>query len=285
MNGTLLRSVRAELLRLRRWPTTWVLVGTWLALNLAFGYILNYVVYRDEAAAMGQRVSEGAPAAVLLAQMMPTNAPAVVVQGLPLFGGAIAMIFGALAVGNGYGWGTWKTVFTAAPRRLTALGGTWGALFVALVGLVLATLLLDLLAAVTVATVESQPRTWPSIADTARAAGAALLILSMWAAAGMLLATITRGPALAVGLGLVWMLVVESLLRGASRMLGPLEAITDLLPGTAAGSLAGALTPDPLDTPGVLTALDGPTAAILLLSYLVPFLAAATVLTLRRDVN
>lgn len=285
MSGTLLAGIRAELLRLRRWPTTWVLIGTWLGLNLAFGYVLNYVVYRDQVSAMGQRVSEDAPAAVLLAQMMPANTPAVVVQGVPLFGGAIALIFGALAVGNGYGWGTWKTVFTAAPRRLTALGGTWGALFVVLIGLVLATLLLDLLAALSVATAESQPLGWPGVADTARAAGAALLILSMWAAAGVLLGTLTRGPALAVGLGLVWTLVVENLLRGVSRMLGPLETLTNLLPGTAAGSLAGALTADPLDTPGVLTAIDGPTAALLLVGYLVPFLATATLLTLRRDLS
>jgi hypothetical protein len=39
----------------------------------------------------------------------------------------------------------------------------------------------------------------------------------------------------------VWALAVENLLRGVSNVLEPVEAITDVLPGTAAGSLAGDL--------------------------------------------
>ena len=89
----------------------------------------------------------------------------------------------------------------------------------------------------------------------------------MWTAAGVLLGTLTRGPALAVGLGLVWALVVENLLRGVATLLGPVKAVTDLLPGTAAGSLAGALgalpPSDPNGTPGVNTILAGTGATVL----------------------
>ena len=63
----------------------------------------------------------------------------------------------------------------------------------------------------------------------------------MWALAGVLLGMLARGPALAVGLGLVWALVVENLLRGVANALPAGRGVTDLLPGTAAGSLAGAL--------------------------------------------
>ena len=45
----------------------------------------------------------------------------------------------------------------------------------------------------------------------------------MWARGRVLLGSLTRGPALAVGLGLVWALVVENLLRGVADLLGPLE--------------------------------------------------------------
>ncbi|HEU4542437.1 MAG TPA: hypothetical protein VFR23_15020 [Jiangellaceae bacterium] len=38
------------------------------------------------------------------------------------------------------------------------------------------------------------------------------LIFGMWTAAGVLIGVLTRSPALAVGLGLVWSLVVENLL-------------------------------------------------------------------------
>jgi len=39
----------------------------------------------------------------------------------------------------------------------------------------------------------------------------------------------------------VWVLVVENLLRGAAQLLTELQDVTDVLPGTAAGSLAAAV--------------------------------------------
>ena len=202
---------------------------------------------------------------------------------------ALVLILGALAVGSGYGWGTWKTVFTAGPRRLTAMGGTLSTLGILLTGLVVATFVLDLLASFAIAAAESQTASWPGLADSARGLGAALLICGMWMAAGVLLGTLTRGPALAVGLGLVWSLVIENLLRGVAGLLGPVEAVTNVLPGTAAGSLAGALgastQADPNGTPGVTTVIGGTAAVALLCVYVLAFLVATLAVTARRDVT
>jgi ABC-type transport system involved in multi-copper enzyme maturation permease subunit len=284
----MIASMRAELVRLGRWPTTWVLCGIWLVLNLAFGYLFDYLSYRSEDGG-GVLGSDGAAAPELLAQIMPDHAPVTLVQGLPMFGGALLLTLGAVAAGSGYGWGTWKTVFTTGPGRRTALAGTLASLGVLLVGLIVATFALDLAAAFTVAAAESQPAQWPGLADTAQGLGAGLLIGAMWTAAGVLLGTLARGPALAVGLGLVWSLVVENLLRGVAGLLGPLEAVTDLLPGTAAGSLAGALgaltQSDPGGTPGVTTAIGGTAAVVLLGGYLAAFVVATMALTTRRDVT
>jgi ABC-2 type transport system permease protein len=277
-------TIRAELTRLGRWPATWVLIGTWLLLNLTFGYLFNYLSYRS---GDGSFAAE-ATGAALLDQMMPDNVPVTMVQGMPMFGGALVLILGALAVGSGYGWGTWKTVFTAGPRRRTVLAGTFGALGILLAGLVAVTFAVDMAAALAVAAAESQAVVWPTLATVAQGLGAALLIGGMWLAAGVLLGTLARGPALAVGLGLVWSLVVENLLRGVAGLLGPLETVTDVLPGTAAGSLAGALgavtQADPNGTPGVTTVISGTAAALLLGAYLVVFLAASVGLTTRRDI-
>jgi ABC-2 type transport system permease protein len=286
----MIRSLRAELIRLGRWPATWVLCGTWLVLNLAFGYLLNYLAYRsDDGVGFAADASSPARARAVLAQMMPDSVPVTMVKELPLAGGALVLILGALAVGSGYGWGTWKTVFMTGPRRSVAVTGTLAALAVVVTGLVLTTFAVDLLVAYTVATAESQPVIWPTLADTARGLGAALLISGMWTAGGVLLGTLTRGPALAVGLGLVWTLVVENLLRGFAELLGPVEAATDVLPGTAAGSLAGALgaptQDDPNGTPGVTTAIGGTAAVALLGAYLLAFVVASLALKARRDVT
>lgn len=54
-------------------------------------------------------------AQALPADMSPAELPATLVAGMPLFGGAIVLILGALATGDGYALGTWKTVPTQAP--------------------------------------------------------------------------------------------------------------------------------------------------------------------------
>ena len=44
-SNPVLRSTRAELLRLRKWPAVWVTLGAWLALTAMFGYLFNYLSY------------------------------------------------------------------------------------------------------------------------------------------------------------------------------------------------------------------------------------------------
>ena len=277
--------VGAELRRIGRWPAMWVLCGSWLVLNLTFGYVFSYLSYRSED---GSGFGGGGSKSVLLAQMMPDQAPVTLVQGMPMFGGALLMILGAITVGNSYGWGTWKTVFTTGPSRITAFTGTLLAVGVVLASLTVVTLGFDLAASFAVASAEHQSASWPAVSALAQGYGSALLIGGMWTASGVLLGTLARGPALAVGLGLVWALVVENLLRGVATLLGPLKVITDVLPGTAAGSLAGAvgaLPPsDPNGTPGVNTILGGTGATVLLLGYLLAFAIGSLWLTARRDI-
>ena len=278
----MIASTRAELLRLGKWPATWVIIGVWLLLNVFFGYVLDYVGYRDA-------VSNGdaGQAAALLSQLSLLGVPGTVVSGLPMFGGALMLTLAALATGSGYGWNTWKTVFTQGPSRLAALGGTLVALGCLLVVLVALTWVVDLAASAIVMSIESQPLAWPGLAAVAEGAGAALLIAGMWAVAGALVGILARGPAMAVGLGLVWALVVESLLRGVSGLLGPFEPVTDFLPGTAAGSLAGAVGAADVQqaggAPGVLTTLSGAASVAVLSVYIVAFIGLAALLMARRD--
>lgn len=276
-------STSAELLRLRKWPVVWVLVSVWLALNLTFAYVLNYIAYATGSGNLGT----GDATDGLLAGLLPEAIPRVFTGGLPMFGGAIMMILAALAAGSGFGWGTWKTVFTQGPSRLVAFGGTQVALAVVVVAILATQLVLDFGASILIATVESQALVWPDVGALARSVGGGLLISGMWAATGVLIGVLTRSPAIAVGLGLVWSFVVENLLRGVANLISGLEYVTNVLPGTAAGSMAGALgatsESDGDGAPGVLTVLSGGESALLLTAYLVVFVVVAMVLVNRRD--
>ncbi|KAA0022037.1 ABC transporter permease subunit [Antrihabitans cavernicola] len=279
--NALLRCARAEAVRLRKWPAFWVLLGTWVVLNLTFVYVFNYIAYKSGDAST---MSNGLPRDLLLRQMLPAAVPEVFTQGMAMFGGALMLILGALTVGSGYGWGTWKTVFTQGPSRTSALGGTLVALAVTTVSLVMAAFVVDVGVAAVIASSESQAIVLPSVSQSLLGLGSGVLILGMWTMFGVLIGAIARGPALAVGLGLVWVLVVENLLRGVASLLGPVKAITDYLPGTAAGSLAGTLRSvkgDPV--PGVLDILSRPESIAALAIYLSLFAAGTMWLIRRRD--
>lgn len=276
-------STRAELLRLLRWPVTWVVAGTWLALNLSFAYVVTYFSYRGAVSAGDDRLAR-----ILLEDMALADVPSTLVAGMPLFGGALVLILAALATGNGYVWGTWKTVLTQGPGRLAVLSGTGAALGIVVTALVVSTLVLDAAASTVAMAVLDEPLAWPGIEETIRGLGAGVLIMGCWCLIGALLGVLARGPALSVGLGLVWVLVVENLLRGAAQLLTELQVVTDVLPGTAAGSLAAALgagaQTEPTGTPGVTGILDGGPAAALLAVYALAAAVATVAIVQRRDV-
>lgn len=278
------RSTRAELLRLRKWPAVWITLGSWLALSLMFGYLFNYLSY---ATGDNSFSNEGATKATLLAEMMPANAPDVFLQGMPMFGGALVMVLGAIVAGNGYGWGTWKTVFSLGAHRSGVVLGSLAALTVFVVATLVVSFAFDLGLAVLIATTEPQDIVMPSLGSVGEAAGAGFLVLEMWALIGFALGTIARGPALSVGLGLVWALVVENLLRGVGALLSWVDTLTTVLPGTAGGSLIGSIVGvDGADTaPGILDTVSGTRAAITVACYIVLSAAVSIVVVRRRDVT
>ncbi|MFE3546503.1 ABC transporter permease [Nocardia sp. NPDC059177] len=279
----LLASMRAESVRLGRWPAFWIVLGTWVLLNLTFAYLFNYLAYTSgDSGAM----SDGLPRDVLLGQLLPGAVPEVFTQGMAMFGGALMLLLGALAVGSGYGWGTWKTVFTQGPSRPAAIGGLLVSLLLVVVALVCVAFAVDLGVASLIALTEDRAVVLPSLSQSAVGILTGTAILGMWTLAGAFIGAVARGPALAVGLGLVWVLVVENLLRGVAGIFGPVEVVTDLLPGTAAGSLAGAMrTVDGPPTPGVLDILTRGESLALLTVYVLVFAGGTLWLTTRRDLT
>lgn len=276
--------ISAEALAVRKRPSTWILLGVWSTMSLLFGYVLPYVGYAGGEAAFGD--SELPPEQVL-ASLLPVNFVSTGTQGMPVFGGAIALIFGALLVGSPYGWGVVKTAFTQRASRIRQLAAAVLVTAIAMLFAVVATLLLSAVGSVAIASTEGEAVNFPPLADVLGGLGAGWLILTMWSAAGVLLATITRGTALSIGLGLVWSLVVENLIRGIAGSLDVLAAAQDWLPGANAGSLIAALLPDGAvaDTPGVVSVVSGGHAVGVLAAYIVAFIAGSMLLLRKRDVT
>jgi ABC-2 type transport system permease protein len=272
----------AELLKLRHRPAVAATLATWLVLAAVFGYLFPYFNYTSAATQ-----ADRADALPGLLQALPAAVPTTSISGLPVFAAALAILLGVLATGSEYGWRTVTIVFTQGLPRTTVTVCKIGALLLVLLAVLLASFAINTGAAVLVAAGADRPVRWPSAIDLGAGLAAGILIAAMWCAGGVLLATVLRGTAVPLGLGIVWALAVENLLRTGTNIpvLGTLQQYT---PGSAAGSLVatvGAPTQGAGGTPGITENLSGTTAAVVLLAYLIAF-ACATILTVRsRDVD
>src|SRR6266536_337435 len=248
-------SYRAELLKLVRWPAMWILAAVLLVLSQVFGYLIPYVGYRSGG---GSGFAAGQTPAQLVAA-------------------------------SEYGWGTLKTILTQRPRRRVLLAGKLLSVATAILVLVVAVFAMDSLWSWLIAATEGRPADWPSLLELGRGIGAGWLILGMWSLVGALLGILFRSTSLAVGLGLVWALAVENLIRGFAGLLGFLDAFQRGLPGVNAGSLVASLGAATLDqpggTPGVTAVVSGPQALLVLSAYVVVLTVAAGVTLHRQDVQ
>lgn len=274
--------VRAELFKLRRRPATWVLSGIYVLVVLLFNYVFLYALVRSgqmEQAAPGQNGEE------LIASLLPDHLGVSIVQSGASFGAAIALILGALAVGNEYSWGTVKTVATQRPGRGVIATGR-------MLSLAIVTLMLSVLAGLAsaaasfgIAAAESADASAPGLGTLVLAVGAAWLLLCVWAALGAGLATLFRGTGLAIGIGLVWLLVVESLFGALPLPERASEVVGRILIGPNATSLASGF--GELSTFGGVGAppATATQAAIALGIYLVVFTAVAVVPYMTREIR
>jgi ABC-type transport system involved in multi-copper enzyme maturation permease subunit len=279
-------SYRAELLKLRKWPAMWILAAVLLVLSQVFGYLIPYVAYRSGG---GSGFAAGETPAQLLADILPGRLVPNTLGGFPMFAGAIALIIGALVAASEYGWGTLKTILAQRPRRRSLLAGKLLSMATAILVLVLTVFAVNALWSWVIAATEGMPADWPSLLDLGRGIGAGWLILGMWSLVGALLGILFRSTSLAVGLGLVWALAVENLVRGFAGVLGFLDAFQRGLPGVNAGSLVAALGAATLDqpggTPGVTAVMSGPQAVVVLGAYVAVLALVAVVALQRQDVQ
>jgi len=189
-------------------------------------------------------------------------------------------------VGSEYGWTTFKTILTQRPGRLALFFGKLLALGIVLALLVVLTFAAGAASGYVIAGLESAPAGWPAAGELARALGAGGLILAVWAALGVLLATLLRSTALSIGIGLVYSLVLETIIFSLpipneafrdAREFFPGQNSTFLADSFSRQTQAGFAPPEP--------PVDASQAALVLLAYAAAFVLLAALVFRRRDVT
>jgi ABC-2 type transport system permease protein len=272
-------SVTAELLVVRKRSSTWILLGIWSALAVLFAYVIPYVEYLNGSSTSG------------LEPLLPQELSGNLLGGFPFFGGVFALMLGVLALGSEFGWGTLKTLFIQRPGRLHVFAAKSVALGAVLVPFVLSVFVLGAGASYAIASREGADIDWPSAWLLVRALAAGWVILAVWATFGVLLGVISRGTSLAIGIGILYALVVEGLISAFASAVSWLEPITEFFLRANAYSLVRPLGLSVDDAssngPGAFSGpyVDGAQALFVLALYAVGFLLLSGFLLRRRDVQ
>lgn len=277
-SGTFMSSLSAELFLLRKRAAYWILLALWTAVGTTFGYIVPYLTWRNNPD------TEQASLEALLPESLVGN----IATGFPFYGGAFVLILGVLSIGSDYGWGTLKTLLTQRPGRLSLFATKLLALAIALVPFVLSIFAVGTLASGYIANAEGAAANWPSITEVGQGLLASWFILAVWAAFGVMLAVLSRGTSLAIGVGILYAVAIEGLLSALASQVSFLDPLVEFFLRANAYSL--------VQTFGGITDRDGPgafrgpyvsteQALIVLTVYLVAFLAISAVSLRRRDVS
>ncbi|MGH2749207.1 MAG: ABC transporter permease [Actinomycetota bacterium] len=274
-------SIAAQFLVLRKRTSTWILMGIWVLLGMMFSYLLPYLTYRGDA---------DGPRQASLSALLPESLTETLLGGFPFFGGVFALMLGVLALGSDYGWDTIKTLLTQRSGRVRLLLAKVAAIAAWLVPFVLVLFIVGAGASYLIAGAENAAVDWPSAWELIQASAAGWFVLATWAALGVLLAVLSRGTSLAIGLGILYTFVIEGLFSALAGEVSWLDPVVDFLLRANAYSLVVTLGV-PIEGladngPGGFFGpfVDGGQAMLVLSAYMTGFLLLSTIVFRRRDV-
>ncbi|MHB0915867.1 MAG: hypothetical protein ACYC5A_08385 [Thermoleophilia bacterium] len=278
-----LKSVTAELLLIRRRAAYWIILAVYAVTGMLFSYVFPYLIYRD--AIDGPHTA----ARIALTILLPSNLVKYSLTGFPFYAGIMVFIVGVLAVGSEYNWGTFTNTLVQRASRAWIMAAKIVALVIALIPFVAINYILGAFFSSGIAVIEDAAISWPPLWDLARALGLSWFILVLWAMFGVFLAMLSRGTALAIGLGIFYALIIEGVISQFGRQIDVLLFISKGFLRTAGYSIVtslGAMV-EGEDGPG---AFGGPfispgRAAVTMLIYIALFSAFAIYKISRRDVN
>jgi hypothetical protein len=202
-------------------------------------------------------------------------------------GAPVAIVLGAIVFGSDYGWGTVKTLLTQRPGRMANLAGRLAMLGAGMCMLAVVIFAASATGSLAVALLHRQPVTWPAAADVARALGGTCLALSTYALLGAALGVVFRQAAAAVGVSLIYVVLIERVIVQRLSEVGWSPAVNagKLFVGVNAGALAQFVNTGPPPSHAAAPAVSAGQAVLTLAAYALLFIAVSAGLVWRRDVT
>ena len=264
----MLAAVRSELTRLRQ-PR---LLTIWFGLMALFAAMVNTIMVTFVSG--GGSLPPGAPG-VAFPSLAEMESPSGLMAGLAAASnmfGIVTLSFWAVATATDYSSGLVRLLVAAEPRRWRLLAGKIGALLVVTATATTIAAIVNVFAVMPAAGAAGiSTAAWGTdlVAVVAGAWVDLFLALCAWGVLGLVIAVLTRSAAVAISVGVGYVLVVESLVKMVK------DVPSDWLLGTTLGAVAG----------GGTASVSFGTALALALGYVTLGLVIAGAVFIRRDVT
>lgn len=264
----MLAATRSELIRLRR---KGVVIG-WLGLMALFAVLINTVVFKAASGATAPAVNGPGVTFPSLETLSGVQGPVAGLAAASSLFGVVTLSFWAVVTATDYSTGLIRLLASAQPRRSVLLAGKVSALTLWTATATSVALIVNVLVAPAaaraagVSTAAWGTELMPTLASAWFNAFATMLV---WGVVGLVLATVTRSSAVAISVGVGYVLVVEMIIRTVAG------GSAKWLPGSTLTALAG----------GGTVALSYASALAFGATYVLVGLIAAWLVVTRRAIN
>lgn len=274
-------SIKAEWRKYVRRPAFLVSAGL-----IAGVIILVYLVDFYQALHPTAREVASGIAPLLKLELYPHEFVNNIIGGAFPLGAAMAIILGALAMGSEYSWTTLKTALMQCPGRLSVLGGRFAAFYAWMLALALILFAVGAASSLVVALADGQVVQWPAAIDVAKGIGAVWLTFTTYGSLGILLGLAFRQAAVALGIGLVYLLALSTILVAfiGSFNDGQYKWLADWTDGQNVQALLQSFTSAAFGRVSAPAVSSGQAVAAIVV-YLLVFVVASSVIFGRRDVT
>jgi ABC-type transport system involved in multi-copper enzyme maturation permease subunit len=275
----MIASIKSEWRKNSRRPA-FLIAAAGVAVVAIIAYSVNYYEALHPAAGRDGR------AAVSLLSLYPDEMVNFLVGAAFPLGAALAIVLGAITAGSDFGWGTLKTALTQRPGRLAVLAGRVVTFQAWMAVLTLILFAVGGASSVVIAMAEGHSVAWPPAIDLLKGLGAVWLVLACYGSLGIALGTLFRQPAAAVGIGLIYIVIVQQLLVRFLSTIGKdtYRGLIDALDGQNSSSLLQSFT-SPVAAHAPAPPIGSTQAVMVLALYVVAFVGATMAMMARRDVG
>jgi len=274
-------ALRGELFAARRAKAVWIVALIWAIQIAAFAYTVSFITGTNPEWFTAAEID------AQLANLLPAGVGYYILASIPIYAAPLMIILGAILGGSDSAKHTVSVVLSRFRNRDVFLAARFCTAALISVLIAVVTVAVSAVSAVVVAIVSDSPIEMPPVSEVAIGLLSAALLTAAFMFFGLALGLVTRNAFVASGIGIAWILGIETLLVGSLAPVFPaLESVQAFFLTGASSSIVAAATPAGRSSiPEAIAHTAGPAAVAILVLWLAISMTSALLVFRKRDLN